>query len=134
MKEANEKRETRPWKILQLILFVVSLVLFAIVFAAKPTTTDAVETFCTRRGLPVAITLIKHGTLALSCKDITIHVDPVGGYGKPTDYETEFPKADVILITHEHGDHLDKDAIAALAVGGAIVALIWSAIRNAVKK
>ena len=41
MKEANEKRETRPWKILQLILFVVSLVLFAIVFAANPKTTDA---------------------------------------------------------------------------------------------
>ena len=85
--------------------------------AGKPTTTYAVETFCTRRGLPVAITLIKHGTLALSCKGITIHVDPVGGYGKPTDYATEFPKADVILITHEHGDHLDKDAIAALTSG-----------------
>ena len=41
MKETNEKRENRPWKILELILFVVSLVLFAIVFTAKPTTTDS---------------------------------------------------------------------------------------------
>lgn len=72
------------------------------------------ETFTTDSGVPVAITLIKHGTLAISYNGKTIHVDPVGGYGKPTDYATEFPKADAILITHEHGDHLDKEAVAAL--------------------
>jgi L-ascorbate metabolism protein UlaG (beta-lactamase superfamily) len=36
-----------------------------------------------------------------------IHVDP---YSKLTDY-TQLPKADVILITHHHGDHLDADAL-----------------------
>ena len=35
--------------------------------------------------------------------------------GRPTDYATEFPKVDVILITHEHGDYLDHEAIAALS-------------------
>ena len=58
--------------------------------------------------------LIKHGTLALSYKGVSIQVDPVAEYGKHTDYATEFPKADVILVTHEHGDHLDKSAIDAL--------------------
>ena len=82
--------------------------------AGKPTTTYAVETFFTRGGLPVAITLIKHGTLALRYKGRTVHVDPVGGYGKPTDYSAEFPKADVVIVTHEHGDHFDKKAIADL--------------------
>ena len=82
--------------------------------AGKPTTTYAVETFFTRGGLPVAITLIKHGTLALRYKGRTVHVDPVGGYGKPTDYAAEFPKADVVIVTHEHGDHFDKKAIADL--------------------
>ena len=86
--------------------------------AGKPTSAYAVETFFTRGGLPVAITLIKHGTLALRYKSVTIHVDPVGGYGKPTDYAAEFPKADVILLTHEHGDHFDKEAIAALTEEG----------------
>ena len=82
--------------------------------AGKRVNRYEVETFLTDGGLPVAITLIKHGSLALSYKGKTIQVDPVGGYGKPTDYAAEFPKADVILVTHEHGDHFDKEAIAAL--------------------
>lgn len=82
--------------------------------AGKPTTTYAVETFFTDKDLPVAITLIKHGTLALRYKGRTIHIDPVSGHGKPTDYAKEFPKADVVIVTHEHGDHFDKKAIAAL--------------------
>ena len=80
----------------------------------KRVTKYEVERFWTASGEPVEITLIKHGTLAISYKDITIHIDPVSGYGKPTDYATEFSKADVILITHEHGDHVDPEAIAAL--------------------
>ena len=36
-----------------------------------------------------------------------IHVDPVGQYA---DY-SQLPKADLILVTHEHSDHLDKKAI-----------------------
>lgn len=86
--------------------------------AQQPVTQYAVETFFTEKGLPVAITLIKHGTLALKYQGLTFHVDPVGGYGKPTDYAVEFPKANVILVTHEHGDHFDKEAIAALTEEG----------------
>lgn len=82
--------------------------------AGKPTISYAVETFFTDNNRPVAITLIKHGTLALHYRGVTFHVDPVAGLGRPTDYATEFPKADYILLTHEHGDHFDKDAIAAL--------------------
>ena len=86
--------------------------------SSKPTTQYEVETFVTDSGIPVAITLIKHGTLVISYNGKTIHVDPVGGYGKPTDYATEFAKADAILITHEHGDHFDKEAIDALYEDG----------------
>ena len=73
-----------------------------------------VERFVTDGGKPVDITLIKHGTLAIHFDDVWIHIDPVVQHGKTTDYATEFPKADFILITHEHGDHLDAEAIAAL--------------------
>ena len=82
--------------------------------AGKPVTTYEVETFFTEGGYPLSLTLIKHGSLALSYKGKSIQVDPVGAYGKPTDYAQEFPKADLILLTHEHADHLDKDAIEAL--------------------
>ena len=82
--------------------------------AGKPTQTYEVEVFFTEDFSPVAITLLKHGTLAISYQGATIHIDPVSGLGKPTDYAKEFPKADAIFITHEHGDHLDKEAVAAL--------------------
>ena len=64
---------------------------------------------------PLVITLIKHGSLEFAYKGMSVQVDPVSGYGKNTDYAKEFPKADAILITHEHGDHLDKNAITALS-------------------
>ena len=82
--------------------------------AGKPVTKYAVETFFTDSGLPVRITLIKHGTLEIACKGMSIQVDPVSGLGVPTDYAAEFPKADVILVTHEHGDHFDRVALEAL--------------------
>ena len=74
-----------------------------------------VERFFTDSHLPVDITLIKHGTLAITFKGYWIHVDPVMDHGKPTVYSAEFPKADAILITHEHGDHLDEHAINSLS-------------------
>ena len=82
--------------------------------AGKPVTKYAVETFFTDGGAPVRITLIKHGTLEIAAKGLSIQVDPVSGLGVPTDYATEFPKADVILVTHEHGDHFDRAALEAL--------------------
>ena len=82
--------------------------------AGKPVTKYEVERFLTDSGLPVDITLIKHGTLELRYKGLSIQVDPVGEYGKHTDYAKEFPKADIILVTHEHPDHLDDAAITTL--------------------
>ena len=80
--------------------------------------TNAYQVECIPAGAgsePLIVTLIKHGSLELSYKGMSIQVDPVSGYGKNTDYSKEFPKANAILITHEHGDHLDKNAIAALS-------------------
>lgn len=56
------------------------------------------------------ITCIGHGTLMFAFGGKVIHVDPVGQYA---DYG-KLPKADLILITHEHRDHLDPKAVATL--------------------
>ncbi|MCF0189887.1 MAG: MBL fold metallo-hydrolase [Marinilabiliaceae bacterium] len=62
---------------------------------------------------------IKHGTLMFNFSDMfIIHVDPVGMFG--VDY-TKMPKADMILITHEHHDHLDSAAIAAVATDETLI-------------
>ncbi len=58
----------------------------------------------------IRITCIGHGTLMLEFSGKIIHIDPVGAYA---DY-AQLPKADLILVTHEHGDHLDSRAIAAI--------------------
>lgn len=73
-----------------------------------------VETFNTPGGKQVAITLVKHGSLEIRYDGLSLQFDPVAGLGKPTDYAAEFPKADYIFVTHEHGDHLDPTAIEAL--------------------
>jgi L-ascorbate metabolism protein UlaG (beta-lactamase superfamily) len=53
------------------------------------------------------ITFLGHGTLMMTCAGKTIHVDP---FAQVTKYE-DLPDADLILITHHHGDHLDAKAI-----------------------
>ena len=53
------------------------------------------------------ITFIGHGTLMFTFGGQVIHVDPVAQYA---DY-SQLPKADLILITHEHRDHLDAKAV-----------------------
>ncbi len=56
----------------------------------------------------LVITVVGHGTLMFRHGGQVIHVDPVG---READYST-MPQADLILVTHEHGDHLDPAAIA----------------------
>lgn len=89
--------------------------------AGRPVIPYEVETFVTEAYSPVNITLIKHGSLAISYHGESIQIDPVSGLGRPTDYANEFPKADAIFITHEHFDHLDPEAVAALFEEGKTV-------------
>ena len=71
------------------------------------------DTFKTREGKAVTITAIKHASLRIQYDGLEIQVDPVAKYAPETDY-SKFPKADVILVTHEHFDHFDCDTIATL--------------------
>jgi len=55
----------------------------------------------------VIMTFLGHGSLIFEFKGKIVYVDPVSRYA---DF-TQMPKADLILVTHEHGDHLDVAAI-----------------------
>ena len=73
------------------------------------------DEFTTKSGKKVRFTCIKHASIQISYDGMEIQVDPVGMGMKPeTDY-SQFPKADIILVTHEHHDHFDPDAIQQLS-------------------
>ena len=72
------------------------------------------------------ITFIGHGTLMITYADKVIHVDPVSMYA---DYGT-LPKADLILVTHEHGDHLDSKAIQAITTSRTTLIANQSSAKN----
>ena len=75
------------------------------------------DTFKTKEGKAVTITAIKHASLRIQYDGLEIQVDPVAKYAPETDY-SKFPKADIILVTHEHFDHFDSDTIATLRKDG----------------
>jgi L-ascorbate metabolism protein UlaG (beta-lactamase superfamily) len=72
------------------------------------------DTFQTKSGKSVKITCIKHASLEINFDGTEIQVDPVGDAIQPVTNYFDFPKANIILITHQHQDHFDREAIGAL--------------------
>jgi L-ascorbate metabolism protein UlaG (beta-lactamase superfamily) len=65
------------------------------------------------------ISFLGHGSLYFTFGGKVIHVDP---YSAVADYST-LPKADVILVAHEHQDHLDLKALNLVRTDKTIVVL-----------
>ena len=86
-----------------LILVGLFLGSFSFATVARGFETDTIKTSAGK----LEITFIGHGTLMFSFDGKVIHVDP---WTKLADY-SKMPKADIILITHQHRDHLDLRAL-----------------------
>lgn len=80
--------------------------------AGKPTTTVETDVFATQTdGGLVKIHALLHASICLEHDGRVIYVDPVTQLrGRTVDYST-MPKADIILVTHEHPDHYDTAAL-----------------------
>lgn len=74
--------------------------------AAQQFETDTIPT----SGGELKITFLGHGSLMFTYQGKVLYVDP---YGDVADY-SQLPKADAILVSHEHHDHLDPQALAAV--------------------
>ena len=74
------------------------------------------DVFSTSQG-DLAITFLGHGSLLLRFQDKHIYADP---YSEVADY-SQLPKADLVLVTHEHFDHLDPQALAAIRTPSTVV-------------
>ena len=66
------------------------------------------DTIRTPRGRNVSLIFIKHGSIAIDVDGYLIYIDPVTIFGN--DF-ANLPKADMIMVTHEHHDHFDTKAI-----------------------
>ncbi len=70
-----------------------------------------VDEFKTASGKSVQCYALVHASIRIVYDGKEIEVDPVTKLGSRTIGYAAFPKADYILVTHEHGDHFDKGAI-----------------------
>lgn len=80
--------------------------LVSVIFQISGQATFGHDEFETTKG-KLTIYFIGHGTLMFDFGGKIVHVDP---WSKLADYSA-LPKADIILVTHEHFDHLDSAAI-----------------------
>ena len=83
------------------------ILIFSAFFSALALMANATDTqvFSTSAG-PVKITPLNHASTLIEAGGKTIYLDPA----KPAKFSGR-PKADLILITDIHGDHMDPDSI-----------------------
>ena len=81
--------------------------------AKMPVTTDTyeVDVFKTKSGKTVKFHALVHASIRIEYDGKEIEIDPVRKLGKKTIDYSSMPKADYLFVTHEHGDHFDKEAI-----------------------
>lgn len=70
---------------------------------------SASDSYDTANGV-ISVHPVSHASFVLETPGTVIYNDPVGGAAKYAD----LPAADLILLTHEHGDHYDVDTLTAL--------------------
>ena len=78
--------------------------------STKVTQSVTVNTDSNTTKTSFSVTPISHATMVLVWDDTVIYVDPVGGAQV---FEGQ-PKADLILVTDIHGDHLNVETLAAV--------------------
>jgi len=107
---------------MQILLFCCIIACTAGAMLPREFETDVIKTSAGE----VKITFIGHGSLMFTFAGEVIHVDP---FGKLADYST-LPKADMILLTHEHRDHLDKEAIAHIQTDSTLIVLTEACVKK----
>lgn len=79
------------------------------------TTTYEVDVFKTKSGKTVKFHALVHASIRIEYDGKEIEVDPVGKLGNKLINYAAMPKADYLFVTHEHGDHFDREAIKSLS-------------------
>lgn len=77
--------------------------------------TYEMDEFVTKGGKTVRFYALMHACVRIVYDGKEIEIDPVGKLGGRTIDYAAMPKADYIFVTHEHGDHFDKEALKVLS-------------------
>jgi len=104
------------------------MLLLVSTFAGSPA--QNADTFTTPNGKLLRISFIGHGTLMMEYDGLVVHVDP---WSKLASYDM-FPKADIVLVTHHHADHLDSTALAKVCREGTMVYWTKTCMGNSIIK
>jgi len=80
--------------------------------------TFEVDEFKTKSGKTVKFHALVHASIRIEYNGKEIEIDPVRKLGNKTIDYAAMPKADFVFVTHEHGDHFDKEAIKILSREG----------------
>ena len=73
------------------------------------------DVFKTISGKEVTFHALTHASIRIQYDGKEIQIDPVTKLGNKTIDYASMPKADYLLVTHEHFDHFNKDAIKLLS-------------------
>ena len=73
------------------------------------------DVFKTKSGKAVTFHALTHASIRIQYDGKEIEIDPVTKLGNKTIDYASMPKADYLLVTHEHFDHFNKDAIKLLS-------------------
>ena len=92
--------------------------LFSMLFgcAKKSATAYPQDTITAADGSQITFTFYAHASLGIAWNDLQLYVDPVGEF----DWDNQ-PKADAILVTHSHYDHLEMATIERLQKEGTVI-------------
>ncbi|MBQ5753626.1 MAG: MBL fold metallo-hydrolase [Alistipes sp.] len=74
------------------------------------------DTVTARDGSQITFTFYAHASLGIEWNGMHMYVDPVGEF----DWESQ-PKADLILVTHSHYDHLEMSTIEKLSTEKSVI-------------
>jgi L-ascorbate metabolism protein UlaG (beta-lactamase superfamily) len=101
---------------IRVLKVILTLIITAMTFQVNSQNLPASDKIETSAG-NVELYFIGHGSLMFRMNSRIVYFDPVKSSG---DYKN-LPKADIILVTHEHYDHLDKKLIDDLKKNGTVI-------------
>ena len=101
----------------KIITSILALLVLTTACGQQKNDTYEVDAFKTKSGKMVKFHALVHSSIRIEYEGQEIEIDPVTKLGNKTIDYAAMPKADYLFVTHEHGDHFDKEAIKILSDG-----------------